>query len=103
MLDQQLLEPEVLLEAGRAVGRGGLVEPARGERHVRLQRRRHVLEHVAIELQNVAFGIEAGFKIQCEKDPAILKALDVMPEAEALLHKKQQTQRGTVAMVGTTL
>jgi carboxyl-terminal processing protease len=59
-------------------------------------------EQVSIEMQNVAFGIEAGFKIQCEKDPVILKALEVMPEAEALLHKKQLLQRGT-ATVGTTL
>jgi carboxyl-terminal processing protease len=50
-------------------------------------------EQVSIEMQNVAFGIEAGFKLQCEKDPAILKALEVMAEAEALLQKKQLTTR----------
>jgi hypothetical protein len=32
----------------------------------------------------------------------ILKALEVMPEAEALLQKKQLLQRGTTT-VGTTL
>ena len=46
-------------------------------------------EQLSIEMQNVAFGIEAGFKVLCEKDPVILKALEVMPEAEALLRKKQ--------------
>jgi carboxyl-terminal processing protease len=59
-------------------------------------------EQLSIEMQNVAFGIEAGFKIQCEKDPAILKALEIMPEAQLLLQKKQLLQRGTPATVATT-
>ena len=59
-------------------------------------------EQISVEMQNVAFGIEAGFKIQCEKDPAILKALEIMPEAEALLQKKQLLQRGTPTKVATT-
>ena len=46
-------------------------------------------ERLSIEMQNVAYGVEAGFKIQCEKDPGILKALEVLPEAETLLKKKQ--------------
>ena len=50
-------------------------------------------EQISIEMQNVAFGVEAGFKILCEKDPVILKALEVMPEAEAILQKKQLLQR----------
>ena len=50
-------------------------------------------EQISIEMQNVAFGIEAGFKILCEKDPVVLKALDVMPEAETLLRKKQLITR----------
>ena len=58
-------------------------------------------EQISIELQNVAFGIEAGFKIQCEKDPVILKALEVLPEAEALLQKKQLLQRAVPATVAT--
>ena len=49
----------------------------------------------------MAFGIEAGFKIQCEKDPVILKALEVLPEAEALLQKKQLLQRAVPATVAT--
>ena len=59
-------------------------------------------EQLSIEMQNVAFGIEAGFKIQCEKDPAILKALEIMPEAQLLLQKKQLLQRGIPATVATT-
>jgi carboxyl-terminal processing protease len=58
-------------------------------------------EQLSIEMQNVAFGIEAGFKIQCEKDPAILRAMEVMPEAEALLHKKQLTTRATPTTAAT--
>ena len=50
-------------------------------------------EQLSIEMQNVAFGVEAGFKLQCAKDPVILKALEVMPEAEALLRKKQLLNR----------
>ncbi|WLT31853.1 S41 family peptidase [Geothrix sp. PMB-07] len=60
-------------------------------------------EQISIEMQNVAYGIEAGFKIQCEKDPVILRALELMPEAETLLHKKQLLSRGAPATVGTTL
>jgi len=52
-----------------------------------------IQEQLSIELQNVAFGVEAGFKVRCEKDPVILKALDVMPEASALLQKKQLLPR----------
>jgi len=61
-----------------------------------------VQEQLSIEMQNVAFGIEAGFKIQCEKDPVILKALEVMPEAEALLQKKQLLRREPATTVATT-
>jgi len=47
-------------------------------------------EQLSIEMQNVAYGIEAGFKLQCEKDPMVQKALEVMPQAEDLLQKKLQ-------------
>lgn len=50
-------------------------------------------EQLSYEMQNVAFGVEAGFKLLCEKDPVILKALEVMPEAETLLRKKQLLSR----------
>lgn len=56
-------------------------------------------EQLSIEMQNVAFGVEAGFKLQCEKDPAILKALELMPEAEALLRKKQLLNRAATTTV----
>ena len=52
-----------------------------------------IQEQLSIEMQNVAFGIEAGFKVRCEKDPVILKALDVMAEADTLLKKKQLLPR----------
>ncbi|WP_257312627.1 S41 family peptidase [Geothrix fuzhouensis] len=58
-------------------------------------------EQLSIEMQNVAFGVEAGFKLQCVKDPVILKALEVMPEAEALLRKKQLLTRATPTPVAT--
>ncbi|MDR3683863.1 MAG: S41 family peptidase, partial [Geothrix sp.] len=60
-------------------------------------------EQISIEMQNVAFGIEAGFKIQCEKDPAVLKALEVMPEAGSLLQKKRLLRSGAPTKVAATL
>ena len=62
-----------------------------------------VQEQLSIEMQNVAFGIEAGFKIQCEKDPAILKALEIMPEAESLVQKKQLLRQGATATAAANL
>lgn len=56
-------------------------------------------EQLSFEMQNVAFGVEAGFKLLCEKDPVILKALEVMPEAEALLRKKQLLNRASATPV----
>ena len=64
--------------------------------------RETILEQLSIEMQNVAFGVEAGFKITCEKDPVVLKALEVMPEAEALLQKKQLLQRASPTAVAAT-
>jgi carboxyl-terminal processing protease len=58
-------------------------------------------EQVAIEMQNVAFGVEAGFKLQCENDPFILKALEVMPEAESILKKKNLLPAVPTAIVAT--
>jgi carboxyl-terminal processing protease len=46
-------------------------------------------DQISIELQNVGVGIEAGYKMQCEKDPIIRKALEVLPEATKLQQKKQ--------------
>jgi carboxyl-terminal processing protease len=62
-----------------------------------------IQEQLSIEMANVAFGIEAGFKILCEKDPAILKALEIMPEAESLVQKKQLLRQGAPKMVAATL
>jgi carboxyl-terminal processing protease len=59
-------------------------------------------EQISIEMQNVAFGIEAGFKIQCEKNPEILKALEVLPEAGALYQKKLLLRRDPAATVAST-
>ena len=59
-------------------------------------------EQLSIEMQNVAFGIEAGFKVLCEKDPAILKALEVMPEAESLVQKKQLLRQDAPTTVAAT-
>jgi carboxyl-terminal processing protease len=50
-----------------------------------------IQDQLAAEMQNVAFGVEAGFKFQCGQDPQVKKALEVMPEAEALLQKKMLT------------
>ncbi len=47
-------------------------------------------EQLSIEMQNVAYGVEAGFKLQCETDPVVQKALELMPQAEELLQKKLQ-------------
>lgn len=52
-----------------------------------------IQEQLSIEIQNVGFGVEAGFKVTCEKDPVVLKALEILPEAEALLQKKLLLQR----------
>ena len=62
-----------------------------------------IQEQLSIEMANVAFGIEAGFKILCEKDPAILKAMEIMPEAESLVQKKQLLRQGAPKTVAATL
>ena len=43
---------------------------------------------VTYELQNVAFGTEAGFRYLCGRDPQVNKALAVLPEADSLLKRK---------------
>ncbi len=47
-------------------------------------------EQLSVEMQNVAYGVEAGFKLGCETDPVVQKALELMPQAEELLQKKLQ-------------
>ena len=48
-------------------------------------------DQLAIEMQNVAYGVEAGFRYTCGRDPQVRKALEVMPEADALLKRKMLT------------
>lgn len=49
---------------------------------------------VAYEMQNMAFGTEAGFRLLCNRDPQVAKALEVMPEAGQLLKRKLMTYQG---------
>jgi carboxyl-terminal processing protease len=44
---------------------------------------------IGMEMQNVAFGMEAGFRFISGRDPQVKKALDIMPDAESLLKRKQ--------------
>ncbi len=53
------------------------------------ENREAMKDQISIELQNVGVSIEAGYKLQCEKDPVVRKALEVMPEATKLMQKKQ--------------
>ncbi len=46
---------------------------------------------IAIELQNLAFGTEAGYRYLCNHDPQVKKALSVLPEATLLLKRKLLT------------
>jgi carboxyl-terminal processing protease len=48
---------------------------------------------IGMEMQNVAFGMEAGFRYISGRDPQVKKALDVMPEAQSLLKRKQALTR----------
>ena len=48
-------------------------------------------DQLAIEMQNVGYGVEAGFRYTCGRDPQVRKALEVMPEAEAMLKRKMLT------------
>jgi carboxyl-terminal processing protease len=45
-------------------------------------------DQLAMEMQNIAYGMEAGFKYISNRDPQVKKALEVMPEAAAMLKKK---------------
>ena len=59
------------------------------------QNQSDIRDQLGAELQNVAFGVDAGFKFQCARDPQVLKALEVMPEAETLLKRKMLTFQQT--------
>lgn len=45
-------------------------------------------DQLTYEMRNVGFGVDAGFRYICEKDPQVRKALEVMPQAVDLLQKK---------------
>ena len=45
-------------------------------------------DQLAMEMQNVAYGMEAGFKFISSRDPQVKKALELMPEAATMLKKK---------------
>jgi carboxyl-terminal processing protease len=47
-----------------------------------------IRERLAIEMQTMGYGADAGFKYQCLLDPQVKKALEVLPEAEGLLRRK---------------
>lgn len=61
------------------------------------QNQSDIRDQLGAELQNVAFGVDAGFKFQCARDPQVRKALEVMPEAETLLKRKMLTFQQTPA------
>ncbi|HLO67665.1 MAG TPA: S41 family peptidase [Holophaga sp.] len=48
-------------------------------------------DQIAMEMQNVAFGMDAGFKYITARDPQVKKALEVMPEAGSMLKRKLLT------------
>jgi carboxyl-terminal processing protease len=48
----------------------------------------HLKSQVSFELQNLAYGTEAGFRYLCGHDSQVKKALEVLPDAEMLLKKK---------------
>ncbi len=50
-------------------------------------------DQLTYELQNVGFGIEAGFKYLCEKDPQVKKAQELMSEAGSLLQRRMAMDR----------
>ena len=49
------------------------------------------------EMQNVAYGVEAGFHFLSARDPQVKKALEVMPEAGSMLDRKMRAFKQTPA------
>lgn len=52
---------------------------------------------LGIEMQNVAYGVEAGSRFQSERDPQVKMALEKFQEAAALLAKRLQAQQAKAA------
>ncbi len=50
-------------------------------------------DQIAFEMQNIAFGVEGGWRYLCTKDPQVQKALEVFPETEQLMKKKILAQQ----------
>ena len=50
-------------------------------------------DQIATEMQNLAFGVEAGWRYLCARDPQVQKALELLPETEQLMKKKVLAQR----------
>ena len=61
------------------------------------QNQKDMREQLGIEMQNVGYGVEAGFRYLSNRDPQVLKALEVMPEADTMLKKKMLTYQSTPA------
>lgn len=54
--------------------------------------REEMRDQLTYEMQNVAFGVDAGFRYLCERDTQVKKALEVIPEAAGLLKRKMALQ-----------
>lgn len=52
------------------------------------QNQEDMRHRIGYEMQNVAFGVEAGFRYLCDRDPQVKKALESFTESENLLKKK---------------
>ena len=57
-----------------------------------------IRDQLGLEMQNVAYGVEAGFHFISARDPQVLKALEVMPESEAMLKRKMTAFKQTPAV-----
>ncbi len=50
-------------------------------------------DQLTYEMQNVAYGIEAGFKYLCEKDPQVRKALELLPDSDRMLQRRMAADK----------
>jgi carboxyl-terminal processing protease len=53
-----------------------------------------IRDRLAIEMQTMGYGADAGFKYQCLLDPQVKSAVEALPEAEALLKRKLRRSAG---------
>ncbi len=54
---------------------------------------RDMRDQISYELQALLHGSESGFRYLCERDIQVKRALELLPEAEALLQRKLQLTR----------